>query len=142
MEAPCNRTSLSAGIIVKDLLAGNARLSGRAKAIMAANSITEVPLPFVRYWFEGAAATPDRSGGYDTLLLKTACYAATLEESVILAELVRESLEMKRARWEDGEGSCITMLGCSLAGFEQYLDGKAFAAEVHYHMKASFTRIQ
>lgn len=143
MAAQCNRTSLSAGLAAYSLMALNPRLADNVTAIVPVNSIVELKLPFIRYWFDGLEQTFTKPGGHDTLGLKVVAYALTPEESLCLAELIRESLELEpgtMAAVDMPDSRTVMKVGrCVPTHFSQYMDGDAFASELRFAMTISKT---
>lgn len=89
-------TSLSAGLIVHDILSNDEGVMGIATRVFPVLTDQSVDLPYVCYHRERMEHLPTKQlRGVDTTHMVVTCYAAKYDQSVALAEAVREALEYK-----------------------------------------------
>jgi hypothetical protein len=119
-----DKTSLSAGEAVFELLTSSEEVMGRATKVFPVMT-TEANLPYVAYRRAGLSHTPTKAGmpGAEKVKMEVNCYAATYAESVELAEAVRKALE--GWRWNDTE-SLLTVRGMTLADASEAWADDAF----------------
>lgn len=116
------KTSLSAGVIICDILTKNAAVKRIAKKVFPV--VTDnAQLPYIAYRRSRLEHNPTKAGqpGADTVQMDVNCYAATYEESVELAEAVREALDYTK-----GEKDDLTMRSCTLVDGEEFYEDDAF----------------
>lgn len=96
------KTVLSAGIIVRKLLQG---LSNKVYPIID----NESKLPYITYRRQGLDVVNTKVKPSDTAVIEVDVYAATYDESVSLAEQVRDKLE-----YNQSEANGLKMRSCVL----------------------------
>ncbi len=116
------RTSLSAGIIIRDILTHDADVNDIATKVFPV--VTEKALlPYVAYRRSRLDHKPVKTGlpGADTVLIEINCYGKTYEDAIELAEAVRAALDNVQAE-KDG----LTMRSCYLSDAEEFYEDDAY----------------
>lgn len=126
-----NKTSLSAGAIIRAVLIDDAEVASRVKKIypiVAPNA----ELPYIVYRRAELTANPQKAGapGGDTIQIEVMCYTAKYTEGVELAEAVRGALDFTTAT---AEGQ--TMRSCYLSGSEEGYQDDAFIQQLIFNVK-------
>lgn len=119
------RTSLSAGLVVRDVLLGDARVRAITRTVVPVFSPTEpLTLPYVVYRRTKLTvrSVAQRGTGAEGVEMEVCCYAASYSESVELAEAVRRALDHRQATAEG-----LTMRSCTLADSSEEEGGDAYA---------------
>lgn len=126
-----NKTSLSAGAIVRAVLMADPEVASRTNKIFPVVTPT-AELPYIVYRRAELEANPQKSGqpGADTIQMEVACYTARYAEGVELAEAVRGALDYASAE-HDGQ----SMRGCFLAGAEELYQDDAFVQHLIFNIK-------
>ncbi len=95
MDAQSPKTSISAGLLIYQLLSGHEGVSSLATKIFpVAITAENARLPFIVFKAvsqDPTPATPQK--GYDTCQIAVDCAGSDYEEAVALAEMAREALE-------------------------------------------------
>lgn len=118
------RTSLSAGVIVREVLLGDAGVSAITGTVVPVFSPTEpLTLPYVVYRRTKLSVRSVRqcAVGAEGVEMEVCCYAASYSESVELAEAVRHALDHRQATAEG-----LTMRGCTLTDSSEEEGGDAY----------------
>jgi hypothetical protein len=115
------KTSLSAGIIIRDILTRDADVNRIATKVFPV--VTEkATLPYVAYRRARLDHKPVKgSQGSDTAIIEINCYGKTYEQSITLAEAVRAALDNVK-----GEKSGLTMRSCYLSDGEEFYEDDAY----------------
>ncbi len=123
MDAELHRTSISAGLVIYNLLKDDPSVSAMATKIFpVAVTAEEVQLPFIVFRAlkqEPTVTKPQK--GFDTCLVSVDCAAANYEDAVTLAELTRSALEDKEF---EKEGLVLGL--CILTDREEFYEDDAF----------------
>lgn len=124
-------TSLSAGLAVREILAGDeavARFTGRIFPVAADQAV----LPYILYRRAALDHDPSKGGqpGADTVLLELEVYTASYSEGVELAEAVRRALDYRQ--WESPG---LRMRGCTLTGSEEGWEDDAYIQSLTFTIK-------
>lgn len=125
------RTSLSAGIIIRDILTKDTTVTELATKVFPV--VTDTALtPYVAYRRSRLEHNPTKAGqpGADTVQVDVNCYAATYEESVDLAEAVRAALDYAKGA-KDG----LAMRSCTLADAEETYEDDAFVQRLTFRVQ-------
>lgn len=123
------RTSLQVGSIIRELLMAEAALTKKVSRIYPIVA-QEGKLPYIAYTRTSFEQNPTKSTferkGADTIQVEVACFAATYEESLQIAELVRSTL--------DGAKTPEMRL-CYLSSAEEYATADAFVQNLVFTIK-------
>ncbi len=128
-----NKTSLSAGEIIRAVLLEDPEVSARTRNIYPIVQTTEAAvLPYIAYRRAEMAVNPQNSGqpGADLIKMEVTCYTAKYAEGVELAEAVRGALDYVRAE----QGGAI-MRGCYLAESQEDYQNDAFIQQLVFNIK-------
>lgn len=125
------KTSLSAGMMIRALLTGDAGVMGIARKVFPV--ITDsAELPYVVYRRQSLEHNAVKAGmpGADTVRMEVLCYAGSYAESVELAEAVRAALD-----YHSGAAEGLEMRGCVLEGGSESFEGDAYLQELVFNIK-------
>ena len=116
------KTSLSAGIIIRDILSRDADVNQIATKVFPVVT-DKALLPYVAYRRARLDHKPVKTGmpGADTAIIEINCYGKTYEESITLAEAVRAALDNVQA-----EKSGLKMRSCYLSDGEEFYEDDAY----------------
>lgn len=122
------KTSLSAGEIIREILLSDAEVSKRTRRIFPI-VIDEIKLPYILYRRASLKHNPTKSGspGADTILIEMFCFTANYAEGVELAEAVRNALDYKQ-----GEKDGLRMRSCTLDGSEEGWENDSFVQQLDF----------
>ena len=123
------KTSLSAGLVIRAMLNANKELAGKVTKIFPI-SIREVELPYISYRRASLEQDITKSGGADTVNIEIICYARTYEESITIAELVREWIEFKT-----GDASGLLLRRCFLVDSTETWADDAYMQRLIFQVK-------
>ncbi|MDE6437882.1 MAG: DUF3168 domain-containing protein [Muribaculaceae bacterium] len=125
-----NKTSLSAGLIIRSILLEDAEVAARINKIFPIGT-DSADLPYLVYRRVDFAAGAVKTGhNPDEVQIEVLCCTAGYDESVELAEAVRKALDNA-----SGEADGITMRGCRLTGGEELLKGEAYVQQLIFTIK-------
>jgi hypothetical protein len=124
------KTSLSAGIIIRDILTRDADVNSIATKVFPV--VTEkATLPYVAYRRARLDHKPVKSSqGSDTAIIEINCYGKTYEQSITLAEAVRAALDNVK-----GEKSGLTMRSCYLSDGEEFYEDDAYVQGLTFNVQ-------
>lgn len=126
------KTSLSAGVIIRDILINDTDVMAIAKKVFPV-VVDNAQLPYVAYRRSRLEhnATKAKQPGADTAQIDVNCYAATYEDSIELAEAVRSALDYAQ-REKDGlvMRSCICVDGEEFYEDDAYVQGLTFKVQI------------
>lgn len=125
------KTSLSAGMMIRALLTGDAGVMGIARKVFPV--ITDsAELPYVVYRRLSLEQSSTKAGmpGADTVRMEVLCYAGSYQCSVELAEAVRAALDYKK-----GVAGGLQMRSCTLEGGSESFEGDAYLQELVFNIK-------
>lgn len=123
-----NKTSLSAGIIIRAIL--QEAIGDKATAIFPVVADTAT-LPYIQY--RRVAMQQNLTKGRpaaDEAQIEVNCYAGTYAGSIELAEEVRAALDGMRSEYGG-----MVMRSCYLADAEEYYDEEAFIQRLTFNVK-------
>lgn len=123
------KTSLSAGIIIYDMLTSNAEVMARANKVYPV-VVDNAQLPYIAYNRSKMEVAPAKGVGADTVQIDVRCYTAQYAEGVELAEAVRAALDFKQ-----GEKDGLTMRSCTLADSSEGWEDDAYVQELNFSVK-------
>lgn len=125
-----NRTSLSAGEIIRAILTEDAEVAARAnKVFPVVADVAELPyILYRRTQLEQEPAKGKR--GADTVSIEVLCYTKEYTEGVELAEAVRGALDNAQ-----GESDGLVMRSCYLADSEEGWQDDAFVQQLVFNVK-------
>lgn len=125
------KTSLSAGVIIRDILTKDAEVNRIAKKVFPV-VVDSAQLPYVAYRRSRLEHNPTKAKapGADTVQIDVNCYAATYEESIALAEAVRAALD-----YAQGEIPGLKMRSCTLADAEEFYEDDAFVESLAFKVQ-------
>ena len=126
-----NKTSLSAGAIIRALLADDPDVTAITDKIYPVVT-DEAKLPYIVYARTGLVSDPHKSGGpgADEVNISVLCMAARYHESVDLAEAVRGALDNCTAV-HDG----LRMRVCQLSNASEDWANDAFIQRLDFRIK-------
>lgn len=124
-----NKTSLSAGEIIREVLIGDEEVKRRANKVFPVVEDNAI-LPYVTYRRMRFEQTPMKSGGADTIGIEVLCFTARYTEGVELAEAVRGALDGKQAEI-DG----LRMRSCYLVDSEESWQNDAYVQQLIFQVK-------
>lgn len=118
-----SKTSLSAGLIIYELLKG---VTEQVYPVVADLSV----LPYVRYFRRSMDNVQTKTRPSDTVQMEVDAYAKTYEESVSLAEEIRSRLECNQKE-VDG----MKMRSCVLVDSEEGWESDAYYQTLIFEIK-------
>lgn len=125
-----NKTSLSAGLIIRAILMEDAEVAARINKIFPIGT-DSADLPYLVYRRVDFAAGAVKTGhNPDEVQIEVLCCAAGYGESVELAEAVRQALDNV-----SGEHDGMTMRGCRLTGGEELQINEAYVQQLIFTVK-------
>lgn len=126
-----NKTSLSAGSIIRDMLLRDHEVAKHTKKVFPVATDTAV-LPYILYRRTSIEQNPTKAGypGADTVTIEVICYTEKYGEGVELAEAVRAALDGKQ-----GEKDGLVMRSCVLTDSEEGYDSDAYAQQLVFNVK-------
>lgn len=127
-----NKTSLSAGEIIRAVLLEDPEVAKRTNKIFPVDT-TEAVLPYILYRRASLEATPQkeaRISNSDVIGMEVVCFTNSYSEGVELAEAVRGALDNVEA-----EHNGQRIRGCYLSGGEEYWNGDAFVQELTFTLR-------
>lgn len=123
-------TSLSAGLIINDILSNDEAVSSIATDVFPIVS-DEAKLPYVSYRRINYDQDPAKSNyGSDTIQVEVDCYAEKYAQSVELAEAVRAALDGVQKGVDD-----VTMRSCFLSSSSEDWENDAFVQSLIFTIK-------
>lgn len=125
------KTSLSAGVIIRDILTKDATVKSIAKKVFPV-VVDNAQLPYVAYRRSRLEHNPTKAKapGADTVQIDVNCYAETYEQSIKLAEAVRAALD-----YAQGEKDGLVMRSCTLADGEEFYEDDAFVQSLVFKVQ-------
>ena len=125
-----NKTSLSAGEIIREILSSDPEVAARTNKIFPV-AVDNADLPYVLYRRVQLEQVPvkDRRGA-DTVGIEIMCYTAQYTEGVELAEAVRAALDGRQAEL-DG----LRMRSCFLSDSEEAWQDDAYVQQLIFTVK-------
>lgn len=125
-----NKTSLSAGELLRAVLIEDAEVSQRVNSIFPVVKDT-AELPYIVYRRIRLEQQPVKPrGGADTIGVEILCYTAKYTEGVELAEAVRSALDNRCA-----ESSDLNMRSCYLLESEEDWENDAYIQTLVFNVK-------
>ncbi len=125
-----NKTSLSVGEIIYDVLTNDAEVMARANKVFPVVT-DKATLPYVAYRRSRLEHNPAKgTQGADTVQIDVLCFAAKYGDGVQLAEAVRQALDGKQAAKDT-----LIMRSCTIAGGEEYYENDAYIQELNFTIK-------
>lgn len=126
-----NKTSLSAGALVREILLEDAAVSGRTRKVYPVVT-DQAELPYILYRRAGMSTIPQKAGqpGADDVQMEILCFTARYGEGVELAEAVRGALDMVSA-----EGCGLRLRGCYLSDSEEGWEDDAYIQRMVFILK-------
>ena len=125
-----NKTSLSVGEIIYDVLTNDAEVMSRANKVFPVVT-DKATLPYVAYRRSRLEHNPAKgTQGADTVQIDVLCFAAKYGDGVQLAEAVRQALDGKQAAKDT-----LIMRSCTIAGGEEYYENDAYIQELNFTIK-------
>lgn len=122
-----NKTSLSVGEIIYDVLTNDAEVMARANKVFPVVT-DKATLPYVAYRRSRLEHNPAKgTQGADTVQIDVLCFAAKYGDGVQLAEAVRQALDGKQATKDT-----LIMRSCTIAGGEEYYENDAYVQELSF----------
>lgn len=126
-----NKTSLSAGAIIRAVLLSNPEVAERVNKIFPV--ITDsAELPYILYRRSALASKPQKSGQpvADEVQIEVLCFTQRYSEGVELAEAVRATLDQRSAEYQGQR-----MRSCYLAESEESFQDDAFVQQLVFNIK-------
>lgn len=123
-------TSLSAGLIINDILSSDETVASIATDVFPIVS-DEAKLPYVSYRRINYDQDPVKSNyGSDTIQVEVNCYAEKYAQSVELAEAVRAALDGVQKSVDD-----VMMRSCFLSSSSEDWENDAFVQSLVFTIK-------
>ena len=132
-------TSISVGLLVRDLLVSDARVAGLATKIYPVVAEANAQLPYVCYRranFDRQQAKGPGQGA-DTVAVEMLCYDKTYAGSIELAEAVRACLAHQSAVYDDGDGHRLVARSIDLEGSEEGWADDAYAQSLVFTVRVN-----
>lgn len=127
MDAP--KTSISAGMLLRDVLLRNSAISKITKNIFPV--VTDnAKLPYILYRHAGLETMPARGINSDKIDIEMLVCTATYSQGIELAELVRSALESQQTT-----SGNLTMRDATLVGFESSWEADAHVQTMTFAIK-------
>ena len=128
---PIQKTSLSAGAIIRDLLLSNEEVKKRTRKVFPIVT-DEATLPYILYRRAAFDQTTTKAGSpaANAVTMEIFCFTQDYADSVDLAEAVRAALDYATA--EKGD---LCMRGCVLVDAEEMFEDDAFVQRLIFHVK-------
>lgn len=125
-----SKTSLSAGEIIRAILANDAEVTTRANKIYPVVE-DRADLPYIVYRRTQLKQDPTKNGrGADTVGIEILCYTKQYTEGVELAEAVRDALDGAH-----GEADGLVMRSCYLEDSEEAWQDDAYVQQLVFNVK-------
>lgn len=125
-----NKTSLSVGEIIYDVLTNDAEVMARTNKVFPVVT-DKATLPYVAYRRSRLEHNPVKgTQGADTVQIDVLCFSAKYGDGVQLAEAVRQALDGKQAIKDT-----LIMRSCTIAGGEEYYENDAYIQELNFIIK-------
>lgn len=125
-----NKTSLSAGEIIRAMLAEDPEVAARTTKIFPVVT-DEAKLPYIVYRRTQLEQAPTKTRiGADTIGIEILCYTKGYTEGVELAEAVRGALDGAQ-----GESDGLVMRSCYLADSEEAWQDDAYVQQLVFNVK-------
>lgn len=125
-----NKTSLSAGEIIREILSTDPEVAARTNKIFPV-AVDNADLPYVLYRRVQLEQVPvkDRRGA-DTVGIEIMCYTAQYTEGVELAEAVRAALDGRQVELDE-----LRMRSCFLSDSEEAWQDDAYVQQLIFTVK-------
>lgn len=129
-----NKTSLSAGVLIRELLLDSAEVTARANKVYQV-ATDKAELPYILCRRASMEQNPQKTGnpGADTVQMEVICFAADYDDCLELAEAVRGALDNKRDMQTDDE--TLTMRSCLLVDSEEAWQDDAYVQQLIFNVK-------
>lgn len=126
-----NRTSLSAGAIIREILLQDEEVSARANKIFPVVT-DKAELPYILYRRSAMGVTPQKAGqpGADEVKMEILCFTDRYSEGIELAEAVRSALDCKTM-----ESDGLRLRGCYLSDSEEAWQDDAYVQQMEFTIK-------
>ncbi len=139
MDAQSNMTSLSVGLLIKDLLSTDEGVMAVANKVFPVISEAGAKLPYICY---RRGANDDRGvknlSGADTTTVEVLCYAATYEQSILMAEAVRKAADGVQYRYDDAEsGQSLVARSIQMTDAEEGWQDDAYIQSLIFTVKVN-----
>ena len=138
-QVQTNRTILSAGCIIAGMLLEDENVAKLIGGKVVAQLTDEIDLPFVVYRRRRLVQDPTKARfgqPCDTAEISVMCLSETPDESLEIAEAVREALDMKTGEWTDpASGQTIRMRSCILTDANEDGGDDAYGNELIFTIK-------
>lgn len=128
MDKAVKKTALSAGIIIRDILANSESVgTDKIYPVVSDNATT----PYIVYRRISAQNVPTRAAnGADAITVEILCMDSDYSGSVELAEAVRAALEYAKLEKED-----LVMRGCTLEDSEELWQDDTFIQRLIFRVR-------
>ena len=130
MAVSNNKSSLSAGEIIRGILAADPAVTTRVNKIYPV-IVDKAELPYITYRRASLQQDPVKgTRGADTVGIEVICYTAGYTEGVELAEAVRDALDGAQ-----GEADGLVMRSCYLEDSEEAWQDDAYVHQFVFNVK-------
>ena len=130
MAVSNNKSSLSAGEIIRGILAADPAVTTRVNKIYPV-IVDKAELPYITYRRASLQQDPVKSTrGADTVGIEVICYTARYTEGVELAEAVRDALD-----GATGTSDGLLMRSCFLSDSEEAWQDDAYLQQLIFTVK-------
>ena len=108
MVAQYRLTSLSAGLLVNDILSHDAGVGAVSSDVFPVVCEPDAVLPYICYRQSALQNVAAKGSiGADAVTVEVLCYANTYAQTVAMAEAVRTALDNVQATYEDANGTLV-----------------------------------
>ena len=138
MAAPANPiTSLSVGLLIRDLLSNDSSVGSIATRIYPVIAEENAQLPYVCYRRAEFDRTLNKPGGADAVTVECLCYAKSYAESIRLAEAVRACLDHQQATYLVDNAAVLVARSIDLTGAEEGYADDAYAQSLVFTVRVN-----
>lgn len=125
-----NKTSLSAGEIIRAILLTDPDVKSRVKQVFPI-AAGDAELPYIHYRRTSISPDPVKNTRHeDAVYIEVTCCAGGYEESVEIAEAVRGALDCRQAEYGG-----LRMRSCVLSDSDENYEGDAFIQILIFRLK-------
>lgn len=136
MVANYKATSLSAGLLIRDLLLADEAVAALTSKVFPVISEEGATLPYICYRRNSMEQTAAKNvAGADMVTLDVICYTSDYASGVRIAEAVRGALDGVQARYTDEEGADMTARSIKLVDSEEGWEDDAYMQVLTFSLK-------
>jgi len=129
-------TSLSAGLLIYDLLSNDTAVKALSNKVFPVVSEAGAVLPYICYRRSNSVTTQVKSmSGADNQAIEVVCYAETYAASVKMAEAVRAAMEGGNICYTDSDGHRLVARSISLLESEENWMDDAYMQSMVFNVR-------